>query len=58
MLGPEDQVASSSVTRDAPPQSAGGGDFFSALGTEHKRKDPNEKKVEAPKVSYIVRTSS
>lgn len=34
MLGPEDQAEAS----------GGAGDFFSALGTEVKRKDPNEKK--------------
>ncbi|BEJ10819.1 hypothetical protein CspHIS471_0102410 [Cutaneotrichosporon sp. HIS471] len=49
MLREEDRVVSSSVARDAPVHSAG--DFFSALGTEHKRKDPNEKKAEPPKHS-------
>lgn len=51
MLGPDDEVAPSSVARDAPIRSAGGDDFFSALGTEHKRKDAEDKKkVEVPKV--------
>lgn len=32
------------------PTLSGGVDFFSALGTEHKRKDPNEKRPDPSKL--------